>query len=475
LCRWFRHRGTAPCGARRGLSAAFAGLFARTRATLAALQTRFRVILDADKEAACLRDEGQRAKTSALDDAQVLERSTSDLRTKYATAFSRMGEFSREVNRLEENLESLEIGVYRPHFTYADTDSYKTAIETVRQGQKDLIKAGRATVCGKQWAVGGSKREGAKMIRQTEKLILRAFNAGAEAALSNVTWNNYDTMCARLEKAAEILNKHGPMLEISLTPEYKRQRLEELQLVYEAAEKRREEKEQQREQRAAQREEERVQRELLKVQEDAAKDETRFIMALTKARAELSAAQESERAAMQARLAKLETDLAAAHDRKERAIAQAQLTKVGHVYIISNVGAFGDQVVKIGMTRRLEPEERVHELGDASVPFPFDVHALIYSDNAPDLKRRLHDHFWDKRLNWANDRKEFFRVPLPDVEAALHELGLQTELQHIPEAREYRLSTSALQAAMAAASASAAPSVAAGFPADPFGDDQQPQ
>ncbi|MHB1069389.1 MAG: DUF4041 domain-containing protein, partial [Gemmatimonadaceae bacterium] len=311
----------------------------------------------------------------------------------------------------------------------------------------------------------------AKMVRQTEKLILRAFNAEAEAAVSNVTWNNYDTMCARIEKAAEVLNKHGTVLEISLTPEYKHQRLEELKLVYEEAEKRREEKERQREQRAAQREEERVQRELQRAQEDAAKDEARFEKALAKARSELSAAQESERIAMQERIAKLEGDLAAAHDRKERAIAQAQLTKVGHVYIISNIGAFGDRVVKIGMTRRLEPWERVQELGDASVPFPFDVHALIYSDNAPDLERRLHDHFWDKRLNWANDRKEFFLVPLTDVEAALRELGLQTELQHVPEAREYRLTTAALEAALAGAGATPMPSSAPFYPDDPFSDD----
>ncbi|MHB1069791.1 MAG: hypothetical protein ACYC1W_08000, partial [Gemmatimonadaceae bacterium] len=125
------------------------GHLIRVRATLSALQARFRVVLDAEKEAARLRDEGRREKTRALDEARALDQSTSDLRAKYATALTRMGDLTREVNRLEENLESLEIGIYRPHFTFADSESYKAAIEAVRQGLKDLIKAGRATVCGK--------------------------------------------------------------------------------------------------------------------------------------------------------------------------------------------------------------------------------------------------------------------------------------------------------------------------------------
>lgn len=105
---------------------------------------------------------------------------------------------------------------------------------------------------------------------------------------------------------------------------------------------------------------------------------------------------------------------------------------------ISNIGAFGDGVVKIGMTRRLEPEERVKELGDASVPFPFDLHALIYSENAPELEARLQEHFWERRVNWSNNRKEFFRIALNEIQAAIRDLGLTTELQLVAKAREYR-------------------------------------
>jgi hypothetical protein len=257
------------------------------------------------------------------------------------------------------------------------------------------------------------------------------------------------------------------VLQVALTPQYRDARLEELKLVFEAAELKQKEREEQRRIRIAQREEERVQRELQKEQEEAARDEARFEKALAIANAELAAARETEREAMLARIRELETDLAGAHDRKERAVAQAQLTKVGHVYIISNLGAFGGEVVKIGLTRRLEPEERVKELGDASVPFPFDIHALIYSENAPELEAKLHEHFWERRINWANDRKEFFRVPLAEVQATLLELGLKSELLTVPEAREYR-ETIAFHARATPQQEDRAEPQAAQFPSDPF-------
>jgi hypothetical protein len=276
------------------------------------------------------------------------------------------------------------------------------------------------------------------MVKQTERLFLRAFNAESDAAIANVSWNNRTVMETRINKAFDALNKLGTVLQVALTAKYRDARLEELRLVFEEAELRQKEREDQRRVRAEKREEERVQRELQKEQEDAAKDEARYEKALAKAQAELTTTREAEREAMLSRIRELESDLADARDRKERAVAQAQLTKVGHVYIISNVGAFGDQVVKIGLTRRLEPEERVRELGDASVPFPFDIHALIYSQNAPELEAKLHDEFWERRINWANDRKEFFRIPLVDIQVALNKLGLQSELLTVPEAREYR-------------------------------------
>jgi len=445
-----------------------AALLVRAYLKVARLSRRLKPVLDAEQEALRIREAAAQAEHESTKAIRARESSLAELSSKYTLGVKRLEEVASEVAKFEENLENIEVGLYQPHFTYEDSESYKAAIERIRATQKQLIRSGEATQCNTTWTVSGSAREGERMVRQTEKLILRAFNAESEAAVANVTWNNYEKMRARIEKAFDVLNKHGTVLQVSLTHAYQRARLKELQLVYEAAERKRIEREEQRQQRIAQREEEKVQKELQRAQEEAAREEVKFEKALVKAREELSDAQDAERDAMQSRIAVLEADLAAAHDKKERALAQAQLTKVGHIYIISNIGAFGDGVVKIGMTRRLEPEERVRELGDASVPFPFDLHALIYSDNAPELEARFHEHFRGRRVNWSNNRKEFFQIQLSEIQTAIRDLGLKTELKLLAEAREYRETMTARGAASQEAVASQQARLRARFPEDPF-------
>lgn len=442
----------------------------RSLKTANANLVRFSSVLDVEKEA-----ERARALTAAEKQRAELEMSKlrSDmegLRKQYAMGFERYQGLQKEVSSLEEDLEDVSYGLYRPHFTYADSESYKTAINKVRERQKALIRSNNATRCGEAWMVKGSRQEGERMVKQYGKLVLRAFNAESDTAIANVSWNNYTVMQTRIQKACDALDKLGTVMQVSLTEEYRDARLEELKLVFEAAEKRQEEREEQRRLRVEQKEEERVQRELQREQEDASRDESRFQKALEKARQELEASIDAEREAMAARVATLEADLATAHERKERAIAQAQLTKVGHVYVISNIGAFGDRVLKIGMTRRLDPDERVKELGDASVPFPFDVHALIYSENAPALEARLHERLWDKRVNWSNDRKEFFRATLDEVGAAVRDFGLEAKFLTIPEAREYRETLVSVEQANRVSMQDVPSVVTRGLPQDPFVD-----
>lgn len=436
----------------------------KARAAAESVQARFASVLDVEAEAKKARAVAESAQAEAVTRLGHTQADIDALRSQYATGLARYEELTKAVSSLEESLDSIDVGLYQPHFTYADSEAYKEAIDDVRSRQKALIKEGRACSCGKPWAVDGDRREGERMVKQNEKLILRAFNSESEAAVANVSWNNYAVMVARIEKAFEALNKQGTVLDIHLSEEYKSARLEELRLTFEAAEKRNQEREEQRRQRAEQREEEKAQRELLKEQQEASEDEARHQKALEKARRELQDAQASERAAMEARIHQLEADLASAQDRRQRAIAQAQLTKMGHVYIISNIGTFGEGVVKIGLTRRLDPEERVHELGDASVPFPFDTHAMIYSENAVELESQLHELFWEHRLNWANDRKEFFAVALDEVEQQLGKLGVATQLARIPEAKEYRQTIVARDRRPSVAE----PPVEKRFPDDPF-------
>ena len=186
------------------------------------------------------------------------------------------------------------------------------------------------------------------------------------------------------------------------------------------------------------REEEKVRREQERAIKEAQEKEKAIEDALAKVRLEAEHATAQERAKFDAQIAELSQRLAEAEAVKQREISMAQLTRAGNVYIISNIGSFGEEVFKIGMTRRRDPMDRIWELGDASVPFDFDVHAMIYSEDAPKLERMLHDEFDDLRINKVNYRKEFFRLPLERIKEIVSVKGLNAAFTMVAEAREYR-------------------------------------
>ena len=173
------------------------------------------------------------------------------------------------------------------------------------------------------------------------------------------------------------------------------------------------------------------------VDEDT-EEEKRYQKALEKARDEIEQAVGAKHEKLRHKIDELQRRLEEAHANKERAISRAQLTRSGHVYVISNIGSFGENVYKIGMTRRLEPLDRVRELGDASVPFRFDVHAIIYSEDAPSLENQLHNIFNHRRVNRVNSRKEFFKVTLDEIAEVVREHHGEIEFIKVPEAEEYR-------------------------------------
>ncbi|MDL2226989.1 GIY-YIG nuclease family protein, partial [Deltaproteobacteria bacterium OttesenSCG-928-M10] len=198
------------------------------------------------------------------------------------------------------------------------------------------------------------------------------------------------------------------------------------------------EKEEQRRIREQMREEEKARREYEKALRDSQVEEARIQKALEKAREQVAKATEEQKEKYELQIQELMEKLQEAEAKEARAISMAQLTRAGHVYVISNCGSFGDEVLKIGMTRRLEPMDRVKELGDASVPFSFDIHAMIYCEDAPALEAKLHQKFNLARVNKVNFRKEFFRVAISDVRNMLEELGLEAKFTMTAEAREYR-------------------------------------
>ncbi|WP_445005156.1 DUF4041 domain-containing protein [Halomonas mongoliensis] len=315
----------------------------------------------------------------------------------------------------------------------AEDFSHKDAGEKLAQARKhsrDMAKNGRAGDCD---YVEKVRRESAI------HFAVDAFNGKVDSILSKVKHDNYGKLRQAIHDAFALVNHNGkPFKDARITDLYLQARLEELKWAVATMELRRIEQEEQREIREQMREEEKARRDIEKALKQAEKEERLLAKAMEEARKQLESANDEERAQYQARLAELEQQLEEAESRGQRALSMAQQTKRGHVYIISNIGSFGENVFKIGMTRRLEPLDRVKELGDASVPFSFDVHAMIYSDDAPTLERELHRQFAEHQVNRLNPRKEFFHVPLTEVREAIEEEGHEVHWTMAAEAWEFR-------------------------------------
>lgn len=269
--------------------------------------------------------------------------------------------------------------------------------------------------------------------------VVDAFNGKVDTILTRAKQDNHGVLEQQIKDAFAVVNHHGSAFRNArITDEYRDARMQELRWAVAVHAVREREREEQREIRERIREEERVRKEIEKALKDAAKEEESIEKAMAKMRQQIDAASAEQKHKYEAQLAELQGRLAEAEAKSQRALSMAQQTRAGHVYIISNEGAFGESVFKVGMTRRLEPLDRVRELGDASVPFPFDVHAMIWSDDAPALERALHMEFVKAQINKVNPRKEFFRVGIKTLREAIENRGIEASWTVAASAAEYR-------------------------------------
>ncbi len=287
------------------------------------------------------------------------------------------------------------------------------------------------------------------MTKRNLQLMIRAFNGECDAAIASARWNNVVRLQERIRKSFEAINKAGLPISCSISWEYLKLKNDELHLAFEYQEKLHEEREEQRRIREQMREEEKVRKDIDRALQEAAKKEALLKNAMKKIKAQMKNASVAQREKYEAKIRALEERLREAEVRRERAMSMAEQTRRGHVYVISNVGSFGDNVYKIGLTRRLEPLDRVRELGDSSVPFPFDVHAMIFSEDAPGLEARPHRHFALSQVNKANHRREFFRDTISHIREEVAALGIKdVQWTMAAEAREYH-ETLAIERAIA--------------------------
>ena len=270
------------------------------------------------------------------------------------------------------------------------------------------------------------------------QFVLDAFNGKVDTILSCVRRDNYGSLKQRILDAYTIVNLHGQAFRNAcIRDEYLSARLDELKWASAAQEVRAQAQEEQKRIKERMRDEERARREYQKAIKETKREEVSLRKAMEEAQQKLLSATAAQKAAYEEKLRDLEEKLRIAEEKNQRALSMAQQTKSGYVYIISNIGSFGEHVFKIGMTRRLEPLDRVKELGDASVPFNFDVHALIQSDDAPTLENQLHKRFVLDRVNKVNHRREFFRTDLSAVKSEIEKLGLDCQWTLLAEARQY--------------------------------------
>jgi len=399
---------------------------------------RYKSISDIEAEVTNQMNSLELMVSSKTSEVRTAEDNLNALNSNYKTALETYTKLRKEVGVFESKLDLIEFGVYEPVYDFEKSDEYRTEQNRIVEKQKAMVGADTAAICTTQWTVEGSEAKGKAVVRVYKKLMLRAFNGECDVLIAKVKWNNVNQMKERMQKIFDAINKLGEGFKVHLNTEYFDLKRKELILEHEYQTKRQQEKEATRAIQEELREEEKAKREFEQAQREAQKEEMNYQKALDKARKEMELATGEKHDRLQTQIENLEQELKEAQEKKERALSMAQQTKRGHVYVISNIGSFGENVYKIGMTRRLEPEDRVKELGDASVPFQFDIHAMIYSDEAPTLEYELHKAFTDRKVNMLNYRKEFFNVTLEEIEQKIKDIGLDAEFSKIPEAMEYR-------------------------------------
>lgn len=314
-----------------------------------------------------------------------------------------------------------------------DSVHLSTKLASVRSDIKSMVTRKSAVETTENFTFNGSAAQGKKFVNNMSKIMLRAYNAEAENAVKAARAGNLEVIQKRIERVRDQITKQGTMIELEISSEYHKLRLEELSLAVHHLEAVKRAKEQEREEKAWLREEQKVEREL-------AAEKTKLEKELTHYKNLRDALKESGRTE---ELDEIEDRIDEINDSIENVDYRAANVRAGYVYVVSNIGSFGEQVVKIGLTRRLEPMDRVKELGDASVPFKFDVHALSFHEDAVGLEKKLHRAFEHKRVNAVNKRKEFFNVSPTEVLEVLKKDADANVIDFVlePEAEEYRLST----------------------------------
>lgn len=370
----------------------------------------------------------------------VARQETLHAEREVAALAQRASDLQGQILVWEETLLLESFALYEPKFKLVTSQEYKSRLDSVRNRQKAMIKSAEAATGNMNWTVNNSNAQGRKLVNDMIKLVIRSFNNEADVCVDNVKFDNVELGEKRILKSFETCNRLGKIMSVEISRSYLSLKLDELHLAHEFQIKKQEEKEEAKRVREELREQQKLEQEIRAAREKIAKERKHFTTAMRDLQARLDKVEsEEERAALLVKLAEVEAGRAELESEEKLIDYREQNAKAGYVYVISNLGAFGEGIYKIGMTRRLEPMDRVDELGDASVPFWFDVHAMVFSNNAPALEAKLHERFAAGRLNKVNGRKEFFRADIAEIESVIREnYDAVVEVTHEAPAEQYR-------------------------------------
>ena len=368
-----------------------------------------------------------------------------ELRIKLADKEAEINSKDQELKYLQEQLalakeedEMQTYGLYEPHYDFENATAYKEKLDEIKRKQKESVKDKTAAWGNPNMRLDGDLRKGQAMINDNIKQIIRTFNTECDGIIRKVKHSNMESSEKRIRKSYETLNKLNERVGVRIQPKYLDLKLQELHLAYEYQVKKQEEKELLAEAREREREEKKLRQKLEKEKNKFNRENDRLNNELSDAEAKLQAANDEEKAKLQAEIDKLKAALEKNNEEIEKIDKWEETPGAGYVYIISNIGSFGEDVYKIGVTRRDDPEERIRELSNASVPFKYDSHVFIFSEDAYNLESSLHERFDNKRVNKVNRRKEFFNIGIDDVKKIVEENKANVHsFVEAPEAEEY--------------------------------------
>lgn len=362
-----------------------------------------------------------------------------DKRREISKLDKEISELKNILGNLENDIELSEYGIYKPIFSFETPEAYKANISSIVEKQKNVVKNDLACSYPTTFTLDGSLSKGKKLIKDNVKQILRSFNNECDVLISKVKHNNIDTIKNRIVNSFNSLNKLNEKIQIRINSTYLDLKILELQAYYEYEQKKQDDKEKAKEEREKLKEEAKLLKEIEEKRKTINKEKTHYENALSKITEQLE--NDPDNKDFLDKKLEIERDLEEIEKNLKDIDYREANKRAGYVYIISNIGSFGENVYKIGMTRRLEPLDRVNELGDASVPFNFDVHAMIFSDDAPALENALHHAFENKKVNMINPRREFFRVTLEEIEEVVkNNYDKTVDFIKVAEAEQYKQS-----------------------------------